>query len=384
MPATFSRTIRSLEADGSRRRVVELLIAVLLVAWASWFFLGWVTVYEVTDPGRARLEVTTTAHAVVAHVGGRVEKINFTIGQPVEWRAVLVILDSKDELLAIEKHNAMRDAAVKQRGELEFVISNEQKTLIARGKARIAAIKEADAQAAEAKASGEYPEKELARSKQLYARHSESLANLEKSTANATFWQYRFQTLKLAAVVVRKDRLVQECEGRTRLAELKLRAVELEGKAAIEEAEISQLKYEIEKRTIRAPVAGRVGEVVAKFQVGSVVNIADKLGAIVPDGKTRVVAQFPAASIGRIQPGQLGQLRLDGFPWTQYGTIPVKVAEVGNEASDGFIRVELAVAANSASPIPVGHGLQGSVEVAVEQVSPFILVLRAAGQFLGT
>jgi multidrug resistance efflux pump len=284
MSATFTRTVRSLEADGSRRRVVELLFAVLLVAWASWFFLGSVTVYEVTEPRRACLEVKTTAHAVVAPVGGQVKRINFTIGQPVVMGAVLVILDSKDEQQAKEKCITARDAAKK---------------------------------------------------------------------------------------------LLRE-------AERKRQAVELEGKVAIEEAEIRRLEYEIEKRIIRAPVSGRVGEVVAKFQVGSVVNIADKLGTIVPDGKTHVVARFAAASIGRIQPGQLGQLRLDGFPWTQYGTIPVTVAAVGNEATDGFIRVELDLRANSASAVPVGHGLQGSVEVAIEQVSPAVLVLRAAGQFLGT
>ena len=34
--------------------------------------------------------------------------------------------------------------------------------------------------------------------------------------------------------------------------------------------------------------------------------------------------------------------------------------------------------------IPLEHGLPGSTEVEVERVSPALLVLRAAGQFLGT
>jgi membrane fusion protein (multidrug efflux system) len=67
--------------------------------------------------------------------------------------------------------------------------------------------------------------------------------------------------------------------------------------------------------------------------------------------------------------------------------MPATVTEVGNEASeanDGRIRVELSLDSGAASSIPLGHGLPGSAEVEVERVSPAILVLRAAGQFLGT
>ena len=63
--------------------------------------------------------------------------------------------------------------------------------------------------------------------------------------------------------------------------------------------------------------------------------------------------------------------------------IPAVVAEVGNEPSDGRIRVELSLPADLETPIPLGHGLPGSAEVAIEQVTPAHLALRAAGQSLG-
>jgi multidrug efflux pump subunit AcrA (membrane-fusion protein) len=150
---------------------------------------------------------------------------------------------------------------------------------------------------------------------------------------------------------------------------------------ALAEAMIRRLRHEVERRLIRAPVSGRVGES-AEVRVGAVVRAADRLGAVVPPGRPRVVALFPAAAAGRIHSGQPARIRLEGFPWMQYGTLAATVADVGNEPSEGRIRVELTLAPEQPSSIPLEHGLPGSAEIEVERASPAVLVLRAAGQFL--
>jgi HlyD family secretion protein len=129
-------------------------------------------------------------------------------------------------------------------------------------------------------------------------------------------------------------------------------------------------------------VAGRLGEV-AVLRTGAFLQEGDKLGAIVPLGKLRVVAEFPPpAALGRIRPGQAARLRLQGFPWTQYGSIRSTVESVAGEIRDGRVRVELGIDPDPASPIPEQHGLPGTVEVEVERVSPATLVLRAAGRLV--
>jgi multidrug resistance efflux pump len=188
-------------------------------------------------------------------------------------------------------------------------------------------------------------------------------------------------TLKLGATRQEQDRATQASERKARVAKLRREAAELEADAATEEAAIRRLEHDIAQRVIRAPVTGRIGEA-AEFRVGSVARPADRLGAIVPAGKPRGVAFFPAATVGHIRPGQAARLRLDGFPWAQYGTVPAAVADVGNEPSGGLIRVELTLRPAPDSPILIEHGLPGSAEVEVEYVSPAVLVLRAAGQFL--
>src|SRR5262249_21350908 len=149
----------------------------------------------------------------------------------------------------------------------------------------------------------------------------------------------------LAGEAVRRDRehQVDIRRSESRLVELRGKAVQLDGEVAAEVEAIRRLEHEVELRVIRAPVSGRVGHV-ADLPAGSVVAAGQVFGAIVPPGEPRAVALFPAASLGRIRPGQPARLRLDGFPWTQYGTIPATVARVGGEPSGGRIRVELALA----------------------------------------
>ena len=92
------------------------------------------------------------------------------------------------------------------------------------------------------------------------------------------------------------------------------------------------------------------------------------------------VAEFDALSLGRLQPGQPGRLRLDGFPWTQYGYLDAVVTNV--ETRDRMVRVELALRRAADSRVPLLHGMPGVVEVEVERVAPVALLVRSLGHRL--
>ena len=149
------------------------------------------------------------------------------------------------------------------------------------------------------------------------------------------------------------------------------------------EATSRVLERDIELRTIRAPVAGRIGAM-GPLRPGTVIKEAARVATVIPRGQMRVTAHFDAAgAVGRVRQGQRGRLRLFGFPWTKFGTVETEVASVGNEASEGRVRVELTIANAAAGlPIPVQHGLPGLVEVEVDNISPASLLLDAAGRFL--
>jgi len=69
MPATFSHTLRSLQADTSRRWGSTVFLSALLAAGLAWFFLGRVGVHEVT--AAARLEAQARAHLLQELAGLR-------------------------------------------------------------------------------------------------------------------------------------------------------------------------------------------------------------------------------------------------------------------------------------------------------------------------
>jgi hypothetical protein len=118
--------------------------------------------------------------------------------------------------------------------------------------------------------------------------------------------------------------------------------------------------------------------------LGSHITEGQRLGVILPGGTIEVVAEFsPSAAMGKIHPGQKGSMRLDGFPWAQYGAVSARVSRVAGETRDGKIRVELAVTSAPSSRIELQHGAPGTVEVEIERTSPAALLLRSAGALVG-
>jgi hypothetical protein len=84
--------------------------------------------------------------------------------------------------------------------------------------------------------------------------------------------------------------------------------------------------------------------------------------------------------IGLVRTGQKGWLRLDGFPWTEYGSVLATVTNVGDEVRDGRVRVELSPQTNP--HVKLQHGLPGTLEVEVDRITPAAFLLRKAGGLL--
>ena len=382
MAAIFSRTLRSVEADGSRRRTMELTLAALIIgAWVAWFLLGRVAVYEVTD--RARVEVEMAAHPLAAHVGGRVVKTHLELGRKVHADEVLIELDSRTEKLALEEARVRRDGLGKRIEALQLEVEAEEKGLEMHRKASATATEESRSRVAEGEALARAAELKLASMKTLREKGVVSPEELTQQKAAVDSKRAEVAALRLATQRLEEESAVAQIDRRARIAKLEFLQTELAALLTVAEVTIRKLEHDAELRLVRAPIDGFVGRA-SELRRGSVVQMAEVLGAIVPPGKPRVVAFFPVPSVGRIRPGQTARLRMDGFPWTQFGMPRATVTDVGNEPIDGHVRVELALEPGSAPAIPLEHGLSGTAEVEVEHASPADLVLRAVGKLLTT
>ncbi len=205
----------------------------------------------------------------------------------------------------------------------------------------------------------------------------------ERAAAEAKTRRSEAEVQQLAAARTDAEQRSRGSTLRAQLAGLRREAAAVEGEQAALRAAIDTILGEIARRKVRAPIAGRIGEV-AVLRAGAFLKEGDPVASIVPRGDLRVVAAFPLASVGRLREGQPAQVRLEAFPWTEYGTLPAAVQSVATEPQHGRVRVELRVLAGAPAALPVEHGLAGTAVVEVERVSPATLVLRAAGQLRRT
>lgn len=380
MSTAFSRTLRSLQADGFRLSLAGILVAAVLIgAWTAWAVLARLTLYEVTDA--ARIEVDQAAHPIQSPLLGRIVKTNLAIGREVLAGDVLIELDAQPQRLQIREEQTLLstlpsqiEALRAQRAAEEQSRRNEQQT------AR-AAQEEARAGVRKAEAPERLAEVEQQRLKDLRAEGLIAERDFQRGAAEVQERKADVESQQLTIPRLQREQQTRESDREALVRQIDAQVQALDTQLATAQAEVGRLQYEVERRTIRAPIAGRIAEA-AVLRAGSVVDEGDRLGAIVPSGKLRVIAQFPPpAALGRIRPGQTARVRLQGFPWTQYGSVAASVTEVASEVRDGTVRVDMAVVSQPPA-IPLQHGLPGSVEVEVERISPARLVLRHAGRLL--
>jgi membrane fusion protein (multidrug efflux system) len=382
MPSAFSQTMRSLQADGFRPSRWGLIVVGMLVAAGSgWLFWAQIAVYETTR--QARMEVGGAVHPVAAPMAGRVAAAHLELGRLVQTGDLLVELESESARLLLEEEKSRLTTFTRRREALAEQIAAEEAAWPDERTTAQLTTDESRARQREANARAQFADAETERMKELGTGGLVSKSESQRVEAEAG--QQRASASALALTVAKLES-VEKSRGRnqeTRRARWRRDTALLEGEIATAAATIKRCEFDLEQRRIRAPVAGRLGEIGEDLHIGGFVSAGQRIGAIIPQGELKAVAHFsPFTSLGRIRPGQPARLRLDGFPWAQYGSVCATVASAANEPRDGSIRVELAVQMDAASLIPFQHGLSSTVEVEVERVSPVRLLLRAAGALL--
>ena len=355
--------------------------AILLLAWTAWFVFAKLSVYAASHA--ARLEVDTAPNPVDAPVSGRVVRSALALGATVKEGDVLVQLDAEAFALALAKEAAHLTAVEPQIAALRKEMTADERAAVGESVAAVAAHQEAEAmrRASEALASlksSETSQLERLRQQRIVAELESARMKSEAEQRGAEAEAARTGVTRLGGEVIAK-----RSDRRARLARLELEIAQLEAMRSESQAHMRTLAREVELRTIRAPVSGRLGDVRA-LRAGAVVEEGARLAVVVPQGGgLQVVAFFePQAAVGRIKKGQTGRVRLLGFPWTKYGALSARVTNVGSEPSEGWVRVELAVSRVPGNTAPLEHGLPGLVEVKVEETSPLTMVLDAAGRFV--
>jgi membrane fusion protein (multidrug efflux system) len=337
-----------------------------------------VGVYATT--GAARLVVDRENYPVDAPVEGRVLSGHFDAGRRVNVGDVLLELDGNHERLARSEALAPIAQIQAQLASLRDELHAEGRALEGERRGAEAARSEASARVLESMSASELASDEARRLLDLQGKGLVSELDALRGRKLAEERQSQARAAEFAASRQTQDLRAREQDRIARMARLRNEIAGASGRLAEALAASEKIGYQVEQRIVRAPVAGTLAEV-APLRVGSMVSAGDRLCTIVPDGELKVVAFFaPSTALGRVRSGQSARVRLEGFPWTQYGSTLARVSNVSGEARDGHVRVELALDAASNSDIPFQHGLPAEVDVEVERLSPLHMILRSVGE----
>jgi membrane fusion protein (multidrug efflux system) len=382
MPSNFHQVTASIRSDHWGKSATVLIAAVVLIgSWGMWAHLARITQYEVSDS--ARLEIQSAPAAIQAGFNGRVSAIYMKLGQSVKAGDVLIAADTHSEQLALAEQIAKQAALGPQIAALDAQIKSEaagsgdEHSVLGVSKATtLAQVRQAEAQYALA-------EKDRERYSELRKEGIVSEADAERVTADAESKRAALDALRQSLSRLAPEQQVRERTRQTRIDELLGDKAELTGELQTADAERQRLAYEIDRKVVRAPISGRLAECLT-LAPGAHLTEGDKLGVILPSDQVHIVAEFdPASAFGKLRPGQAATLRLQGFPWAQFGVVPARVSNVASEIRDGKVRVELALAGRIESGVPLQHGLPGTIEIETERISPLALLLRTAGDLAG-
>jgi membrane fusion protein, adhesin transport system len=381
LPTQFSQTTRSLANDRSPAPIFAWLLGtVLLCAWSAWFALGNVTVYETSR--KARLEVIQLPHHVAAPLSGRISSASVIIGQEVLANQVLIELDASAETLRLAEEETRLAGLPPRIASMRIELLSLEQAKDEDLRATRAALDAAGARVREVDATIKFARSNESRLKRQSMAGGVAEIDALRAASEADKLSASKDALTADLKRIEQDRQMRADEAQARLENLRRAIVSLEGEAATARATIARIQQTIDRHVVRAPVAGRIGDA-ASLYAGAYVAEGQRLCSVVPPGELMVVGDFnPASAMGRVRPGQRATMRLDGFPWAQYGSIDATVSRVATEIRDGAVRVEFTPAPAGNPTAIMQHGVPGVIEVAVERTAPALLVLRAAGLLL--
>jgi hemolysin D len=388
MAYPFQRTLRSLNGYESGTRALLVSLGVVAVGGLlSWTFGASIPLLKVSTQGR--IEPHNAVHRLEPPEAGRVVRSLLELDKQVNVGDLLIEFDAKEQQLALAQSNATAGALKRDLVALEAQLAGKHAELTANRLVDDATLREASAKERELG-----PRRRLAEQKDQLAQNSpvgstSELEKLERHTEVEELEHTR-QTLGLGLLRLQREHVVRRDALTAQVLGLERERSKILGQLAELETAIERLEYQIDKKQLRAPAAGRLVDVV-ELASGDYIAQGQRLGTILAAGspRVRVRARFPKETVGIVRAGQSAQLKLDGYPWTIYGTVPAQVTRVGTEpgivatpeATPGTVRVELELRAAADPRIELQHGLTTTVEIEVARMSPAALLLRAIGEW---
>lgn len=315
----------------------------------------------------------TTSYPVVARIAGVVTGVDVDFNAQVQPGDVLARLNPEDAAARLNIAQADLDVA---RGAVE--IANSQIDLSRRqldnARAALESSRAASKSAAFVKSD---TQRDLAIKQKLAATGDAAPIELERAR-NA---QGRADN-DVAAAKAREEASIAQAaaaEAQLDVSESQLRNAE--ATLASREIAVNQAQADVERTTVRAPVAGTV--MAKNVIVGRTVNVGEVLFTIAPDlRQVQIQARIDEADVGRIVAGQPATFVFGAFPGQAFHGKVVDIQKTPLVA-EGVVTYTVRILANN-DELKLLPGMTAAVNIIVDSRTDAIKVPRAALRFVPT
>jgi len=233
-----------------------------------------VTLYEVSS--EARLELNAAAYPVQSPLLGRVVEADLRVGRAVKRGDVLVEIDAAPEQLQMRQENVHAQGLELEVTRLRSQVTAEQNARTEEQRTAQLSLEEADSRVREAEAASKYADAEFSREQKMQQAGLVPPRDLEKMDADARRLRAAFETTGTAVRRLPQEQATRDREREVRIQRLYSEIAALEEQRNTVNAGVQGLKYEVERRQIRAPIDGYIGECMT-LRPGSVVEEAESL-----------------------------------------------------------------------------------------------------------
>lgn len=223
----------------------------------------------------------------------QLREVSVRAGERVEAGQTLAVLEKRDAELAVAEARAALAQA-------EAELANLQK-----GK-RPEEIAVFEAELASAQAEADEAKRALARTQDLHERGTASQAALDQARTQAELAEAKVGQAKANLAVARLPARAEEIEAAKNRRD--------QAKAALEQAE-----WRLAERTIEAPSAGRIDDVIRN--AGDVAGPQAPVISMLPDGAVKLKVYLPEAMFSALQVGDRLAVNCDGCPGSLFARV---------------------------------------------------------------
>jgi len=297
-----NNTTPATEPKKKKSLVFPIILAVVLIGGGIYGYNTYTygQAHEETDDA----QIASNLSPVISKISGYVTEVKVKDNQFVKKGDTLIVLDSRDQKLALEQAEAALATAKSN-------ISNAQASTTATSKnigSSQAAVTTANAQIEAARVNVWKTSQDLKRYANLVKDHSITEQQYEQALAAKQTADKQLQVL-----IDQRNQIAQQTNIASSQTAASSQQISVAGSVAKQrEVDVENSKLNLSYTVILAPEDGYVGKV--PIQAGQYLQAGSQLFALVKNDQKWVVANFKETQVDKMVEGQKVKIEIDAFP----------------------------------------------------------------------